>query len=142
ATPAVSLSNKVLTVGQYAIPPKARQPGSGDLPGTTLPQGDCLNDETTVTIAGSGCWKLLLGTTSGALAVHNATKPEHVMTLDSNDTRMQQVMYANGKLWGALDSAVSVGGANRAGIAYFIVNPSAAKIILKGHLGVDAPALT
>lgn len=29
---------------------------------------------------------------------------------DSNDTRMQQVMYANGKLWGALDTALNPGG--------------------------------
>jgi len=30
-----------------------------------------------------------------------------ISTPDSNDTRMQQVMYANGKLWGALDTAAS-----------------------------------
>ena len=36
---------------------------------------------------------------------------------------MQQVMYANGKLWGALDSAVTVGGENRAGVAYYVLNP-------------------
>ena len=38
---------------------------------------------------------------------------------------MQQVMYANGKLWGALDTALNPdGGAQRAGIAWFIVNPN------------------
>ena len=38
---------------------------------------------------------------------------------------MQQVMYANGKLWGALDTALNPdGGAQRAGIAWYIVNPN------------------
>ena len=49
---------------------------------------------------------------------------------------MQQVTYANGKLWGALDTAVNSGQrAARAGIAYFIVNPSAGKIVNQGYLG-------
>ena len=39
---------------------------------------------------------------------------------------MQQVMYANGKLWGALDTALNPdGGPQRAGIAWYIVNPNA-----------------
>ena len=42
---------------------------------------------------------------------------------------MQQVWYANGKLWGALDTAVTVGGQNRAGIEWFIVNPTVPKIV-------------
>jgi hypothetical protein len=100
-------------------------------------QGFCLNDETTSTVAGLGCWKLLVGATA-----HNATKPEAVMKLDANDTRMQQVMYANGKLWGALDTAVTVGGANRAGIAYFIVNPSAGTVVFSGNMGVAGADLT
>ena len=53
ASPAVSLSNKVLPVGQYGVPPKQQQPGSGTAPGTNAPQGHCLNDTTTATIAGS-----------------------------------------------------------------------------------------
>jgi len=59
-----------------------------------------------------------------------------ISTPDSNDTRMQQVMYANGKLWGALDTALNPdGGPQRAGIAYYIVNPSAGKVALQGYLG-------
>jgi hypothetical protein len=46
--------------------------------------------------------------------------------LDSNDTRLQQVMLAGGMLWGALDTAVTVSGVNQAGIEWFEVNPSAA----------------
>jgi hypothetical protein len=47
---------------------------------------------------------------------------------------MQQVMYANGKVWGALDTAVTVGGGNRAGIEWFIVNPSAGSLTKQGYL--------
>jgi hypothetical protein len=128
STPALALNNKVLTVGQYGVPPKQKQVGSGTAPGTDVPQGHCINDTTTVTIAGVGCWRLLF----------NPPEPAHtevISTPDSNDTRMQQVMFANGKLWGSLDTALTVGGTNRAGIAYYIVNPSAGKIVLSGYLG-------
>ena len=55
ASPALSLSNKVVGVETYALPPRAKQPGSGAAPGVAVAQGYCLNDETTVTIAGTGC---------------------------------------------------------------------------------------
>jgi hypothetical protein len=136
ASPAVTLSNRVLAVNQYAIPPKQQQPGSGTLATTDTPQGYCINDTTTVTIAGTGCWRLLVG-----------AQPAHTEVIsrpDSNDTRMQQVMYANGKVWGALDTALNPGGPGtpqRAGIAYYIVKPDVstgsltAKVALQGYLG-------
>jgi hypothetical protein len=130
ASPGLSLGNKVLTVGQYGVPPKQLQPGSGADPTTDVPQGLCLNNETTVTIAGTGCWRLLVG------AAAHAAGHEVVQRPDSNDTRMQQVMFANGKLWGALDSAVNPdGGPQRAGIAWYIVNPDAGKLVMSGYLG-------
>jgi hypothetical protein len=129
ASPALSLSNQVLTVGQYGIPPKQHQPGSGSTPDTNVPQGYCLNNETTVTIAGTGCWKLLVS------AAAHAAGAEVIASPDSNDTRMQQVMYANGKLWGALDTALTVGGNNRAGIEWFIVNPVSGRPVMQGYLG-------
>ncbi|MDX6493116.1 MAG: hypothetical protein QOH02_1051, partial [Gaiellaceae bacterium] len=47
-----------------------------------------------------------------------------------------QVTYANGKLWGALDTALNPdGGAQRAGIAYYVVNPSSNKVVTQGYLG-------
>lgn len=132
ASPALNLKNKVLDVGTYAIPPRQNQPGTGAAPGTNVPQGDCLNDETTPTIAGIGCYRLLVST-----VVHNSTKPEVVPPIDSNDTRMQQVMFANGKLWGALDTAVNPDGGTmqRAGIAWYIINPKAGKVDMQGYLG-------
>jgi hypothetical protein len=131
SSPSVNLSNQILEVGQYGVPPRQHQPGAGAAPTTDVPQGFCLNDETTATIAGIGCYRLLVST-----AVHNATKPEVVQSPDSNDTRMQQVMWANGKLWGALDTALNPGGGpQRAGIAWYIVNPNAGKIVKQGYLG-------
>ena len=130
ASPALGLSNRILSVEQYAVPPKQQQPGSGTAPDATVPQGHCLNDETTLTIAGLGCWKLLVG------AAAHAAGAEVVQSPDSNDTRMQQVMYANGKLWGSLDTALNPdGGPQRAGIAWFIVNPSSGSLVKQGYLG-------
>ena len=43
--------------------------------------------------------------------------------LDGNDTRMLQVYFAHGMLYGALDTGVQVGGQFHAGIAWFLVNP-------------------
>ncbi|MEY2524020.1 MAG: hypothetical protein QOJ66_2585, partial [Ilumatobacteraceae bacterium] len=136
ASPAINLSNKVLGVGTYAIPPKQKQPGSGTPPTTTAPQGYCINDTTTVLFNGqTGCWRLLFG---GAPA-HN----EVISRPDSNDTRMQQVMYANGRLWGALDTALNPdGGPQRAGIAWYIVKPDSGKVLLQGYLGATGYDLT
>src|SRR5205823_192725 len=129
ASPAASLSNKILTVGQYGVPPKQQQPGSGTAPTTDVPQGYCINDTTTLLFNGqTGCWRLLFG----GEPAHN----EVISRPDSNDTRMQQVMYANGKVWGALDTALnSDGGPLRAGIAWYVVNPGSAKIVTQGYLG-------
>jgi hypothetical protein len=138
-SPSLGLSNKVLSVNQYAIPPKQKQPLSGTVaspaatPNAAL--GDCINDTTTATIAGVGCWRLLFG----GQPAHN----EVISRPDSNDTRMQQVTFANGKLWGALDTALNPdGGPQRAGIEYFIVNPNAGKLALQGYLGATGHDLT
>jgi hypothetical protein len=136
ASPSISLSNSVLGVNRYAIPPKQQQPGSGTAPGTNTPQGHCINDTTTLLSNGqTGCWRLLVS--------REPAHKEVVSTPDSNDTRVQQVMYANGKLWGSLDTAVNPdGGAQRAGIAWFIVNPNASKVIKQGYLGAAGYDLT
>ena len=48
---------------------------------------------------------------------------------------MQQVMFANGKLWGALDTTLTVNNVNEAGIEWFIVNPVSSRVIKQGYLG-------
>jgi len=132
AAPALTLSNSVLDVPQYAVPPKQQQPGSGVLAnkGTTptVAQGDCINDTTEVTIAGVGCWRLLF--TAPPSPTEVISRP------DSNDSRMQQVMFANGKVWGALDTAINPdGGPVRAGIAWYIINPNSGNVDKTGYLG-------
>jgi len=133
--PAASLSNKLIGVNTYALPPKQKQPGSGTLATIDTPQGYCINDTTTSTVAGVGCWRLLFG----AQPAHN----EVISRPDSNDTRMQQVTYANGKVWGALDTALNPdAGPQRAGIAWYIVKPSPAAVALQGYLGATGHDFT
>jgi len=128
ASPALNLSNSVLTVNPYAIPPQADQkPGA-------FPLGQCLNDSTISTPAGPGCWRFFFNSGGPFNEVESH--------LDSNDTRMQQVTFANGKLWGALDTTVTVNGVNKAGIEWFVVNPSAGKVVLQGYLALANNNLT
>jgi hypothetical protein len=133
-TPSVALSHTTLAVGQYAIPPKSEQkPGN-------FPLGQCINDTTLPTPFGPGCWQFLF--------VSEPPHNEVQSHLDSNDTRMQQVTYANGKLWGALDTALTINGVNKAGIEYFVVKPSASatgvtgQLDVSGYLGLDNNNLT
>jgi hypothetical protein len=138
SVPALSLTNQVVGVNTYALPPKQQQPGSGTAPGTDVPQGHCLNDTTTLLFNGqTGCWKLLVSPAAHARGAEVISRP------DSNDTRMQQVTYANGKVWGALDTAINPdGGPQRAGIAWYIVNPNSAKVALQGYLGATGHDFT
>ena len=54
-----------------------------------------------------------------------AALKDHLELIDTNDDRMNQVVYAAGKLWGAANTAVQPpNGPVVAGIAYFIVSPS------------------
>jgi hypothetical protein len=141
SSPALSLSNRLITVSQYGIPPKQVQPGSGTIADKNstpdVAQGDCINDTSTVLFNGQvGCWRLLFG----AQPAHN----EVISRPDANDTRMQQVMYANGKVWGALDTAVSFDDDathNRAGIAWYILNTNG-NIVRQGTYGVQGASLT
>jgi hypothetical protein len=114
SAPAVKLDNRILTVNKYAMPPTQKQPGAGSLATRDTPLGFCIDNTTTLLSSGNkGCWKLLFG-----------SEPAHdevISRPDSNDTRMQQVTFVNGQVWGALDTAVTVGGSNRAGVAWFVV---------------------
>jgi hypothetical protein len=120
ANPAISLRNAIIPVTTYSQPPKADQkPGS-------IPLGECINDTTTPTPAGIGCWRLLFT----AEPAHNEVESR----LDTSDTRMQQVVFANGKVWGALGTAVQVGGATKAGVAFYVVAPRISAASLGGSL--------
>jgi hypothetical protein len=122
ARPEPRLDDTRVGVRTYSLPPAANQkPGP-------IPLADCLNND--------ACAPAVL---SGST---DAFKPEVESVLDSNDTRMQQVTYANGRLYGALDTAVTVDGAQKAGIGWYIVRPGSrpggltAQLSAQGQLGL------
>ena len=45
-------------------------------------------------------------------------------------------------MWGALDTAVNVGGKERAGVAFYIINPNSRKLMLQGQAGIAKTDLT
>jgi len=111
STPALVLHKATVGVATYSVPDPAVQK-AGD-----APLRDCLNDTKLIVQGqGSGCWRFFFAPQQQP--AHN----EVLAKLDSNDTRMQQVSYADGKVWGALDTAVS--GPNRAGIAWYAITPT------------------
>ena len=129
-TPAPTLDLAMIAVDTYAVPPRAKQK-AGD-----HPLGDCIAD----TVIRPNC-----NTTIAGIGSHNNVTfdaPNNPHALNSNDSRMQQVSYANGKLWGALDTAVNVGGQDRAGIAYYVINPHSVKLHLQGQAGIANTDLT
>jgi hypothetical protein len=125
ASPSLELNDTRVSVRTYSPPPLSNQkPGP-------FPLGECLNDVP--------CATFLLGA-PGPSEVESA--------LDSNDTRMQQTTYADGKLYGALDTAVKVDGATKAGIGWYIVKPDtkahsvSAELAAQGQLGLAGNNLT
>ena len=119
SSPSLSLSHSVLPVGLYVVPARSEQKVGN------TPLIDCLNKKSCAT-------NVLLG-------VPDPFAPEHEYPIDSNDTRMQQVVFANGKLWGALDTGVRSSANTRAGIEWFVVNPAAsggAALVNQGYLAV------
>ncbi len=128
ATPAPGLSISTVAVDTYAVPPRAKQP-AGD-----RPLSQCIAD----TVIRPNC-----NTTVAGIGSHNnATFGPPNGRLNSNDSRMQQVAFANGRVWGALDTAVNVGGQDRAGIAYFVLNPNSKTIVVQGQAGIANTDLT
>ena len=127
-TPTAALDLSLLAVSTYAVPPRAKQKSGGP-----RPLSDCIADLTVYSSPASiftppgTCANRIAGTTS-----HNNA------TFGSIDTTagMGQVTYANGKLWGALNTAVLVDGQNRVGIAYYVINPHAMTLDLQGQAGI------
>lgn len=119
---ALNLNVQPLTVQEYAVPSSLAQ----QKPGST-PLRDCF--------AAPGCAPNYLGypnivyPTPRALAV--------------NDSRMQQVSYANGKLWGTLDTDVLLGdGSHGSGVNYFVINPQSGGLFANGTLALPDANLT
>ena len=134
--PAISLTNTVVTVGRYAVPPTSQQKAG------STPLADCLNDTSLqVTATLKGCWRLAVGVEPA----HNQVEGQ---TIDTNDTRMQQVMYADGMVFGALDTALKIDGKTQAGIEWFAVKPQLnsdgidAKLANQGYAGLAGANLS
>ena len=125
-TPALTLSNAKLDVGQYVLPPKAQQKSGPQ------PLRQCLNNN------------------SCSVTLEGIKDPfaETSASLDSNDTRMQQTTWVNGALWGAIDTGLSTSNAKQAGIEWFTVSPSTstgsvtATLANSGYVGLGNDNLT
>jgi hypothetical protein len=114
------LDKKAVPSQFYTAPPASNQKAG------SVPLASCLNV--------TACAKSILG------------KPdkfkEYEFSFDSGDSRMLQAAYANGKVWGALTTAVDVGGATKAGVAYFVVNPATGTMARQGVLAVPGNNIT
>jgi len=109
AAPELGITSRLINSETYVFPPEAEQkPGS-------IPLADCINNTTTPTPFGPGCWQILF--------LEEPAHDEVESTLDAGDTRMQQTWYVNGVLWGTASTAVNVNGEIKAGIAWFSVSP-------------------
>jgi hypothetical protein len=67
---------------------------------------------------------LFLASNMAALEGIKTPPTEKLEFLAGNDDRMNQVVFAAGKLWSGVNTVVSGNGPTRVGIAYFIVTPS------------------
>ena len=128
SAPALSLQFTSIPVQTYAVPPRATQ-NAGN-----RPLSQCIADTTIM----PNCNTVVAGTASH----NNATFGPPNGQLNSNDSRFGQVVFANGKLWGALGTALTIGTQERAGVAYYVVNPGSHSLVLQGQAGLASTDLT
>jgi hypothetical protein len=113
-TPALTLNMRVASVIPYAVP------GSSVQKSGATPLKDCIADAACAPLVGA------------------TVRTNNLARVPNNDSRMQQVSYANGKLWGSLDTGLIFDGFSTpvAGIAYFVLNPNSLKVFQQGYVGV------
>jgi hypothetical protein len=115
--PVLTMFDTRLTVQQpYGTPPLSDQkPGD-------FPLGQCINDTTLKSAFwnGRGCWRLFF------LPQDQPAHDEVESSLDSSDTRVLTTFFSGGLLYGALGTAVEVGDEIKAGIAWYVIEPTAA----------------
>lgn len=109
--PSVTLTHQDLTVPKYAVPPLTQQPDGA------APLRDCLNV--------TACAKIVLG--------HPNRYKEALESYDSSDTRVMQTAFADGLVWGALDTAVDVAGSTKPGIAYYAIRPGSTPTVVNAQ---------
>jgi hypothetical protein len=118
---APALTNTLVNTVAYTNPPLVNQPGSRTNDQTKQwPLGQCIEV--------AACDLFVNGL--------NLAVPETIGRLNANDSRLQQVMFANGKLWGALGTGISTdnGATTHAGITYFVFIPQGTGASLKGKV--------
>ncbi len=132
-TPRLKLLNTVVPSTPYGVPDVITQKAG------SAPLLECINDTTLVTPFGAGCWNFLF----------NAQPPtEKLASLDGNDSRMQQVSFTGGRLYGPLDTAINLGGKEQVGIAYFVLKPKvrrsglSAEMKRQGYVVVSGNSVT
>jgi hypothetical protein len=80
----------------------------------------------------------------GAAILYGGPENQPIETLNTNDDRMNQVVFAGGNLYGGLNTIVQQSGATKAGVAWFEVRPNAkTQGTMNGHMvaqGYYAPA--
>lgn len=119
---ALTLDVSPVGVQTYAVPSSLARQKPGD-----APLRDCF--------ATPGCAPTYLDYPN---IVYSTPRP-----LAVNDSRMQQVSFANGKLWGTLDTDVLLGdGSHGSGIAYFVIDPQAGGVFANGTLALPDANLT
>jgi hypothetical protein len=117
STPSLRLGVARLVAGDYGIPPMSNQK-----PGPT-PLKDCLN--------------------VGCVNINDQYAPEEEGAFDSSDTRMLTAGYANGSVYGALDTAMLVNGNVKAGFEWFQVNVANPPLSVRsGYVGVGGQNVT
>lgn len=118
---ALAINYAPLTVQQYAVPTSLAH----QKPGST-PLLDCF--------ATPSC---------AAMLGYPSISYPGPRDLAVNDSRMEQVSYANGKVWGTLDTDVMLSdGSHGSGINYFVINPNSGVLFANGTLSLPDANLT
>ena len=120
APASLALNVSPIGVKEYAVPLTNLVQKAGN-----TPLRDCVADPTCAPLIGS--------------STATFTTPRRVA---SNDSRMQQVSYANGKVWGALDTDILQGATHGSGIAYFVLNPHSRKLFVNDTLSLPDASLS
>jgi hypothetical protein len=121
-SPSLALAEATLSSEVYGQPPAAQQSSAGLFP---------LRDG----LAGLTVQQALYG-----VQFDNGTY--HTELLNTNDDRMNEVVFDGSKLYGALNTVVKpANGATQTGIAWFVVDPSKNTIANQGYLSVGRDSL-
>jgi hypothetical protein len=129
-SPALVLRHGVIDVETYTAPQYAGQK-VGD-----VPLADCLNDSTVSTPFGTGCWNYF------GFAKKPAGTEREAQDIQPSFSLMTQVVFADGKLWSALNTALDFGNATQVGVAYFVLKPQIStagvvgQVVQQGYFGL------